>query len=449
MSETTVETKRVLIFLGIVLGSILLCVGLLVGATKLTSSQDADSKLHSTSLMVETKPTRSEAANAASNHVPGVTASAINWGFVGPFKGPNKDGGRGLKVGIEMAFSACGTVNGRQIRLVSKDDEYDANKTKAAVRALIDSTPEHPEGKVFGFIGNYGTATGLMALGELNGGMVFFAPYTGGLRKDPTDKNTFHLGASYEEETAAAVRFLTTIRGIPMDQIAVFAQHDAFGRAGAEGVARAYHNRWNSFSHEMKDRMPEAPVFTYERNSEDVSAAIAGIQAIHGPIRAIVMIATYQAAAAFIKAAHNRWPGMLFTNVSYVGASALQEELKTKCPTCIASSIASSNIIVTQSLPDPDGRSAVALQYKSLLPSEESPNRYSFYGYIAGTLLCKGLKEADPDITPTSLIAAFEATHVDLGLGVLTGFTGMDHQAIHRIWGTALGPTGYEEIELQ
>jgi len=49
--------------------------------------------------------------------------------------------------------------------------------------------------------------------------------------------------ASYDEETAALVRYLLDVRKIPPETLAVFAQQDAYGDAGFEGVARTLRQR--------------------------------------------------------------------------------------------------------------------------------------------------------------------------------------------------------------
>src|SRR5205823_5969212 len=49
----------------------------------------------------------------------------------------------------------------------------------------------------------------------------------------------FNYRASYAEETDAVVRYLVKIRGVRPEQIAVFAQQDAYGDSGFAGVAKA------------------------------------------------------------------------------------------------------------------------------------------------------------------------------------------------------------------
>jgi ABC-type branched-subunit amino acid transport system substrate-binding protein len=100
--------------------------------------------------------------------------------------------------------------------------------------------------QVFGFIGNVGTPTAVVALPyALERKTLFFGAFTGAglLRRDPPDRYVFNYRASYAEETYAVVRYLVKVRGLRPDQIAVFAQQDAYGDAGFDGVAKARRSR--------------------------------------------------------------------------------------------------------------------------------------------------------------------------------------------------------------
>ncbi|HEY2414061.1 MAG TPA: hypothetical protein VGI40_17575, partial [Pirellulaceae bacterium] len=59
------------------------------------------------------------------------------------------------------------------------------------------------------------------------------------LRNDPPDRYVFNYRASYAEETAAVVDYLVKVRRLLPEQIAVFAQQDAYGDAGFAGVQKA------------------------------------------------------------------------------------------------------------------------------------------------------------------------------------------------------------------
>src|SRR5690242_19449358 len=69
----------------------------------------------------------------------GVADKQILVGQFAAFSGPAAQLGERLKVGIEAYFksvNAQGGVLGRQLKLVTRDDGYEPEKSKAAVKAL-------------------------------------------------------------------------------------------------------------------------------------------------------------------------------------------------------------------------------------------------------------------------------------------------------------------------
>src|SRR5215469_15594154 len=177
--------------------------------------------------------------SSVNSAVRGVTDSEIRFGISAPFTGPAKELGQHMKQGIEAAFNvanAKGGVYGRQLRLVAVDDGYEPARTAATMKQLYEKD------QVFGLVGNVGTPTAVVALPyALHRKMLFFGAFTGAglLRNDPPDRYVFNYRASYAEETTAVVNYLVKVRRLLPEQIAVFAQQDAYGDAGFSGVEKA------------------------------------------------------------------------------------------------------------------------------------------------------------------------------------------------------------------
>jgi ABC-type branched-subunit amino acid transport system substrate-binding protein len=166
------------------------------------------------------------------------------------------------------------------------------------------------------------------------------------------------------------------------------------------------------------------------------------------PIKAVVMVATYRAAAKFIERAHDLFPEMIYTNVSFVGSTALANELMLLGPRY------ASGVIVTQVVPAVSGYSSMVLEYKNALAKYfpgEAPDYVSLEGYVAANVLIQGLKSTGPQLDTEKLIDVLEnMRNFDLGLGANLGFGRAEHQASHKIWGTALDDNGkYQAIELE
>jgi len=323
------------------------------------------------------------------------------------------------------------------LRLDAIDDGYEPARTVEAMKQLADRD------QVFGIIGNVGTPTAVVALPfALERRMLFFGAFTGAnvLRHDPPDRYVFNYRASYAEETAAAVRYLVKLRGLQPAQIAVFAQKDAYGDSGFAGVAKAFRALGVSDKEILR--------LDYKRNTVEVEDAVNQLRTVKRQVKAIIMVATYRAAAKFIEKTHNLFPAMIFANVSFVDGTALADELRLLGPRY------SKGVIVTQVTPAVAGYSSVALEYKNALAKYfpgEAPDYVSLEGYITADILIQALKRAGPDIDTEKLVDTLESMHdLDLGLGIKLNFDRAEHQASHRIWGTVLDESGkYQPIELE
>jgi branched-chain amino acid transport system substrate-binding protein len=212
------------------------------------------------------------------------TDNEIRFGISAPFTGSANELGNQTKLGIETSFNLindAGGINGRQLRLVAADDGYEPRRTAETMKQLCDNQ------QVFGFIGNVGTPTAAVAVPyALEHGMLFFGALTGAklLRRTPADRYVFNYRASYIEETNAVVHYLVKVRHLRPEQIAVFAQHDAFGDDGFDGVAKAVRALQGDEGAIVR--------LGYERNTVDVDAAVALLRRLKIPVEAVVMVAS-------------------------------------------------------------------------------------------------------------------------------------------------------------
>jgi branched-chain amino acid transport system substrate-binding protein len=370
----------------------------------------------------------------------GVTDHEIRFGIAAPFSGPAKELGRQMKLGIDTAFNRvndAGGVDGRMLRLIAADDGYEPTRTAEAMKQLYEKD------QVFGFIGNVGTPTAAVAVPyALERRMLFFGAFTGAnvLRNDPPDRYVFNYRASYAEETDAVVHYLIKLRRLQPRQIAVFAQQDSYGDAGFAGVAKAF--RTLGISDNAIVRL------NYKRNTVDVDDAVNQLKSQKPAIKAVVMVATYRAAAKFIEKTRDLYPGMIYTNVSFVGSTSLAEELMLLGPRF------ATGVIVTQVVPAVAGYSSMVLEYKNAVAKYfpgEAPDYVSLEGYIAADVLILALKRTGPQLDTERLIDNLESMrNLDLGLGTPLNFGRAEHQASHKIWGTAIDENGrYQPIELE
>ena len=361
-------------------------------------------------------------------------------GMSAAMTGPAKELGRQMKLGVETALNAAndaGGIHGHKFQLIALDDGYEPDRTKAAMKELVEDR------KVFAIVGNVGTPTAEVSLPYvLEKKVPFFGAFTGAgiLRKEPPDRYVFNYRASYVEETAAVVRYLVEVRKVRPNQIAVFAQQDGFGDAGFAGVTRALRKYGRD-----KDQILRVG---FKRNTLDIADALDTILKNRNTIKAVVMVAPYRPAARFIEKTKDQKFEPIFTNVSFVGSTALAEELRQ-----LGSSY-SNGVIVTQVVPPIDSSATAAIRYRDVLQKYfrgEKPDYVSFEGYIAANVLLEGFRKAGADPTRESLVDALESIHgLDLGIGTPITFGLSEHQGSHKVWGTVLDDkANYQVFDLE
>jgi ABC-type branched-subunit amino acid transport system substrate-binding protein len=272
--------------------------------------------------------------------------------------------------------------------------------------------------------------------------MLFFGAFTGAglLRNDPPDRYVFNYRASYAEETAATVHYLVKVRQLKPEQIAVFAQQDSYGDSGFVGVTKAVRALGGDDTAVLR--------LHYQRNTVDVDDAVEQLKKSRVPIRAVVMVPAYRAAAKFIEKTKDLFPDMIYTSVSFVGSTALANELM------LLGKRFANGVIVTQVVPALDGHSSLVIDYKNALAKYfpgEAPDYVSLEGYVAANVLIEALKQNGPQLDTERLVATLENLRdLDIGLGTPVTFSRSDHQGVHKVWGTQLDATGrYQPIDMQ
>jgi ABC-type branched-subunit amino acid transport system substrate-binding protein/tRNA A-37 threonylcarbamoyl transferase component Bud32 len=369
---------------------------------------------------------------------PAPEPESIPFGMSAAFEGPARELGRSMEVGVRTYFqhvNSEGGVRGRKLELIALDDGYEPD------RALRNMKKLHEENKVLGVIGNVGTPTAKEAMPyAVENRMLFFAPFTGAqfLRKSPPRRYVFNYRAGYEDETAAIVTYLLTKRKLRPEEIAVFAQQDAYGDAGFSGVARR-----------LRGVVDEKDILRvgHERNSSDVSAAVKTIlEPRDAKVQAVVMVSVYRPAAEFIVRVKNQRPEMIFTNVSFVDSAALAEELRERD----RSGKYVKGVIITQVVPPPDSPEPGVVEYRERLERFYPQVKTTFgslEGYVAARILVEGLRRTEGAITTESLIDKLETINgLDLGIGTTVTFGPHQHDAQNKVWGTELDALGRHRL---
>ncbi len=346
----------------------------------------------------------SGAALAAGFHPARAQDDRIVLGQSAAFTGPAAQLGIQFHAGAKLYFdqlNAQGGVGGRKIEIRQLDDGYEPDRCVANTQKLIGDD-------VFALFGYIGTPTSVAALPLATKARIpFIAPFTGAMAlRDPFNRMAFHVRASYNDETALIVKQLTNLG---LKKIAVFYQNDAYGKAGLDGVTLAL---------ATLNLKPVAQA-TVERNSVDVAAAVATINAAAPD--AVVQISAYKSCAAYIRAARKAGYGGTFYNVSFVGTQALADELGKD----------GAGVVVSQVVPSPyNPARPIAREFVEATKKAGTvqPNFSSMEGYLAAKVFAEGLRRA-ARLNRESLIGGLESINDQSFGGFAVSFSPGNHVA--------------------
>jgi branched-chain amino acid transport system substrate-binding protein len=344
------------------------------------------------------------AALVAGFHPAHAQEDRIVLGQSAAFTGPAAQLGIQFHAGAKLYFdqlNAQGGAGRRNIEIRQLDDGYEPDRCAANTKKLIDED-------VFALFGYIGTPTSVVALPlATKARMPFFAPFTGAMAlRDPFSKTTFHVRASYNDETALIVKQLTNLG---LKKIAVFYQNDAYGKAGLDGVTLAL----------AAQNLKPVALATVERNSVEVAAAVTAITAA-GP-DAVVQISAYKSCAAFIRAARKAGYGGTYYNVSFVGTQALADELGKD----------GAGVVVSQVVPSPyNAARPIAREFVDAAKKAGNvqPNFSSMEGYLAAKIFAEGLRRGGKP-NRESLITGLESISDQSFGGFAATFSPTNHVA--------------------
>jgi len=358
------------------------------------------------------------ATSAACAQAVGLTSNSILLGESAAFTGPAQQLGIQMRDGMLLWFNhvnAQGGVHGRTLRLVTRDDGYESERAAENTRKLIESD------RVFALVGYVGTPTSKASLPVFTKAKVpFVGPFTGAeLLRTPVNPYVFNVRASYYNETDAIVEQLLTTGS---KRFAVFYQNDSYGLAGLTGVQIAVRKRGGEI----------VATGTVERNKVDVAKAIKAIL----PKRpdAVIMISAYKSIAAFIKTAKKDGYDGQFYNVSFVGSTALANELGNE----------GVGVAISQVVPFPWSLSVPVVEEFNKLAKKAKVdvNFSSLEGFLVAKVSVEGLRRAGRNLTRERFMNALESMHdVDFG-GFAVSYSPTNHNGSMFVDLTIIGRDG-------
>jgi ABC-type branched-subunit amino acid transport system substrate-binding protein len=356
---------------------------------------------------------------AGSAYAQGVTKTTILIGQSGPLSGSNKELGEDIRDGAKAYFSklnAAGGVHGRKIELVTLDDANDAKRSGENGRILIEER---------GVLALFGYASATLSMPALpfveKNRVPFVGPFTGAEPMRQFRPFVYNVRASYADELEKIVEFYT-ITG--MKKFSILHYDDAVGKENLGAVEAAL----------TKRGLKPVSVGTVKRNQTEIGDAVNGV--VKSAPDVVIATTLYRTTADFIKLAKKAGSGAQFASTSFVGASALANEL----------GIQGAGVVVAQVVP-PYSKSSVPVvkEYQAAMEKLLGKKDYSFTSlesYISAKVLAEAIRRAGPNLSRESLLKALDTMqNVDVG-GYIVDFSAKDHNGSRFVELTAIGKTG-------
>lgn len=315
----------------------------------------------------------------------GVSADSITLGQSTSLTGPLGDLGQEVLKGAKVYFDALnarGGVNGRSIKLVSKDDAYDSKKTLDNVNAMI------AENATFALFGTFGTPNNeaLIPLAQ-KAGLPVLMPYSGAPSiRSKTATGVFNLRASYADEVNRLVEHLSTL-GIK--KIAIAYQNNAFGKEVLTAANEAMERR----------KLKPLLSVSVENNGSDAPEAAEKLVA-SGP-EAVLLALAGKPTIDVIKNVSQRRRGMQMYALSVL---ATPSNLRALSPD-------GTGVAITQVVPYPSNPTLpLVREYQQAMTAAGHADfsHLSLEGYLNAKVVTEGLRRAGSHPTRASLVAALD-----------------------------------------
>lgn len=361
---------------------------------------------------------------------PGVTDKEVRIGVTMGLEGLiapiGQDYVEGLRAAVEAA-NRRGGVNGRQIKLIGRNDSYEPLQCVLNTRDLISKE------SVFALTSYLGSPTSIKAQPIWTGAKVPVIGFFTGVRalREPFNRYNFHIRASYREEIHALVNVFTN--QLHVKRISILYQYDAFGQDVRREIKELL----------TEHRLIMASEGSYPRNSLDVENATKAI--MEGDPDAIIMVGTAAPLTKFIrqvKATAKR--PIYFGAASFVGGTFFLDLVGKDGEGCF----------VCQVMPMYEGGAVkVWDDYRrdiELTNPGFPTTSVGLEGYINGRVLVEGLKRAGRGLTRDRFIEAIESIHGQpFGPGYDLSFSSKNHEGSRQVFMTVVREGKYERLDIK
>lgn len=294
-------------------------------------------------------------------------------------------------------INARGGIHGRALQFALLDDGYVPERAAANVKKLLD------QGDVQALLSCFGTPTtqAIMPLVQ-ESGIPLVAPVSGALSLRKSQRNVFHVRASYHDEV---VRLVQRMQTMGLKNIAVVYQENAYGREMLEDATHALQ------AVGLKPAL-QASVATDGKNLEQAVAQVAA-----GRPTAALLVTAGTVSVGLVRGLRSSAPGVLLAGIS---------------PTLPSDSLKglgddASGIALSMVVPDPyRAKLQLVRDYQAAMRAKglQEFSQGSLEAYLNARVLAEGLERAGRDLTSARLVSALAGMrNLDLG-GFLVQYAG-------------------------
>ena len=326
--------------------------------------------------------------SASAAEVRGVTDKEILIGTYTDLSGVTAMWGVNNSNSWRMAFdevNAAGGINGRKIRYIVEDNQYQVPRSVQAMNKLINRDG------IFVAVANGGTPMNNATMpDELAKGVPNVFPLTSARSMyEPLNHLKFGLAASYYDQIRSGVKYFVQQRG--KKSVCTMAQDTDFGRDVTDGV----HDELKALNMKLAGETLHKPT------DVDFTASVARLRDANCDLVVFGTIVrdTIQIISAIRKVG---W------NVDMLGQFASYDEAVAEMPGGASNGFYSMSAVVFSTGEDaPPAAQEFAKKYKALYGKE--PNMAAQLGYTGGWLVIQALKNAGPNLTVDSFVSGMES----------------------------------------
>ena len=318
--------------------------------------------------------------------VPGITDTQVTVGAFQDQSGPASVVGINMRKGMEAYFNwinAQGGVNGRKIKFIVEDDGFQAARSIAAAKKLVE------QDRVFALVGTLGTP-GVAATVDYIMEKQVPSIYQGtGISQlaYPPKKYFFPVQPNYIAEGQIIATYI--VENLKMKRIALALEQTDIGTEGARGVREQL----------AKYKMEPVEVVNFGAADVDFSSQVLKLNKAKPD--AVIIYSTLKPAAGLLKQAKVMGLDAQFLT-TYVNADPVQ--MPALAAEACVGLIAPGWVPVLGN--DDDSARYLEIYQKSY--PKEMPSAFAAAGFIAAEVFCEGLKRAGKNPTRDNLIAAME-----------------------------------------